>query len=78
MTTSGVQKWATSVFSVCPDDETLAAYLDGRLLRIERLGLEAHFAGCRPCVELLATLAPDLPHLARSGWGVWPGLSAGR
>ena len=65
MTISGVQEWAASFFSVCPDDETLAAYLDGRLLRIERSGLEAHLAGCGPCVELLATLAPDLrPYLA--------------
>ena len=77
MTISGIQEWATSLFSVCPNDETMAAYLDGRLLRIERLGLEAHLARCRPCVELLATLAPDLPHLAGSGWGVRPGLSAG-
>ena len=79
MTISGVQEWATSLFSVCPDDETLAAYLDGRLLRIERIGLEAHIARCASCVELLATLAPDLrPYLAPRGWSARPGLSAGR
>ena len=75
MTISGVPEWAASFFSVCPDDETLAAYLDGRLLRIERSGVVVHLAGCGTCVELLATLAPDLtPYLAPRGWSVpWLG-----
>jgi anti-sigma factor RsiW len=69
MTISGVQEWAASFVSACPDDETLAAYLDGRLLRIERWRLEAHLAGCGRCVELLATLAPDLGRIWRRGDG---------
>ncbi len=44
----------------CPDDETLAAYLDGALPASDVARLEAHMAGCDPCVELLAAIAPGL------------------
>jgi anti-sigma factor RsiW len=39
---------------VCPDDETLAAYVDGRLSPQERQELEAHLTSCPDCYELVA------------------------
>src|SRR5262249_15971818 len=36
---------------ICPDPETLAAFLDGRLVEPERRTVEAHLAGCELCYE---------------------------
>jgi CHAT domain-containing protein len=38
----------------CPDSESLAAYLDGRLFPEQRERLEEHLAGCRDCTALVA------------------------
>ncbi|HXT23070.1 MAG TPA: zf-HC2 domain-containing protein, partial [Thermoanaerobaculia bacterium] len=38
----------------CPDSETLAAYLDGRLFPEQRDRLEEHLAGCDACGTALA------------------------
>jgi len=42
----------------CPDEETLADYLGGKLARDVRVGLESHLADCFPCTdELVAAYA---------------------
>lgn len=40
----------------CPDDNQLAAYLNGQALQ-KRPRLEAHFANCKACLETLAFLS---------------------
>ena len=37
--------------AICPDDETLGAYLEGRLSEKERDRTEKHLASCRKCTE---------------------------
>jgi hypothetical protein len=41
----------------CPTDETLAAWLDGRLDAGAAQGVEAHVADCPTCLEVIATAA---------------------
>src|SRR2546423_3322904 len=38
----------------CPDAETLAAYIDGELVREQRERLEEHLAGCAECTAVIA------------------------
>ncbi len=56
----------------CPDAESLAAFVEGRLPPRERAPLDAHFAACGRCQETLAVMgaAPPLPLVApvRPGW----------
>ncbi len=35
----------------CPEDESLAAYLDGGLSEVARGGIESHLADCRHCLD---------------------------
>lgn len=44
----------------CPDDETLAAYVDGAFAAEERSALEAHALRCEPCRAALAGTARAL------------------
>ena len=41
----------------CPDAETLAAYLDGRLTQDEREDLTAHVADCEACYFVVTEIA---------------------
>ncbi|HEY2153748.1 MAG TPA: zf-HC2 domain-containing protein [Vicinamibacterales bacterium] len=41
----------------CPDLETIAAYLDGRLTDRERVGVTAHLADCEDCYALFSESA---------------------
>src|SRR4051794_12742894 len=47
----------------CPDDETLAAYAEGRLAGPARLSIEDHLSECGFCLEHAAALVKlsDLP-----------------
>jgi len=42
---------------VCPEEETVSAYLDGDLGAAERVALDAHFEACTDCRVLVAGLA---------------------
>lgn len=44
---------------VCPDPETLAAFVEQRLSDNERLTLESHLASCAACQHVLAVVALD-------------------
>lgn len=57
---AGDQRQGTLDTRGCPDDEMLAAYLDGKLSKADVTRLETHMAGCDQCVELLAAIAPGL------------------
>jgi anti-sigma factor RsiW len=52
-----------SSVDACPDLETLAGYLDGRLTERERADIAAHVAGCETCyfvfTEAAQTRASD-------------------
>ena len=41
----------------CPDLETIAAYLDGRLTERERARVTAHLADCEDCYALFSESA---------------------
>lgn len=56
---------------LCPDPETLAAFVERRLVPDEVGRLEGHLAGCDRCREVLATLVRALPVLQpepKPGW----------
>ena len=60
---------------LCPDPETLAAFVEHRLAPDEVGRLEGHLAGCDRCREVLATLVRALPVLQpepKPGW-LWVG-----
>ena len=57
---SSVQGGRVTTRERCPDDETLAAYLDGTLDDQERRAVETHAADCETCLGLLAAVAPLL------------------
>lgn len=48
----------------CPAFEEIAAYLDGQVSRDERAALQAHFADCERCRELLAEASQTLDALS--------------
>jgi anti-sigma factor RsiW len=48
--------------SGCPDDETLAVYLEGGLAPARRTRLETHMSDCDRCLELLSVLIAGWPH----------------
>jgi len=43
--------------AICPDDETLGAYLEGRLSEKERDRTEKHLATCRKCTEDIVAIS---------------------
>jgi tetratricopeptide (TPR) repeat protein len=69
----------THRLSACPDAETLAAYLDGRLDRGERERVTAHAADCDACcfvvmevAQVPSTVAPTIePAPVSAGRGWW-------
>jgi len=54
---------ATQAPDGCPDELTLASYLDGMMPAEERVRLEEHLAGCRKCAKSVAELREILGHL---------------
>lgn len=56
----------------CPDAETLAAWVGGRLTTVQGTGTEAHVADCAHCQALLATMArmPSALPTSAPGWSV--------
>jgi hypothetical protein len=64
-----------SVASRCPDDETLAALVDGTLAGAERSALEAHAVECAACREALGLAARALDAAADAAAA--PGAAAG-
>src|SRR5271167_1758285 len=56
-----------STASGCPEPETMAAYLDGRLGRDERAALTSHLAACEDCYFVLKESAQM--HLAAATTG---------
>ncbi len=46
---------------ICPDLETLAAYLDGRLTERERAAVAEHLAGCESCYFVFTEAAQTRP-----------------
>jgi tetratricopeptide (TPR) repeat protein len=52
-----VAKGLTRRLDACPDSETLAAYLDGRLEQDERECVTAHVADCDTCYFVVAEIA---------------------
>jgi tetratricopeptide (TPR) repeat protein len=44
-------------FDACPDPETLAAYLDGRLTAAERTAMAEHLATCEDCYSVFSESA---------------------
>lgn len=60
---------------VCPDPDTLAAWVEGGLSLEERASLESHFVGCGRCQEALAVIGAEAPvpqpAPARTGWFTW-------
>ena len=48
-------------WGVCPGEETIAAYVGGRLPRVERDGVDSHLDTCAACQELVAALAKVQP-----------------
>jgi hypothetical protein len=64
----------------CPDDNRLAAFLDGRVAAPERAALERHLAACDACREVLAEAlalrepgAETVPVAGERGGGTSPG-----
>ncbi len=52
--------WPAPKVGPCPDDETLAARVEGgRLQGLQRQALDAHLAGCDPCRQLVQDLILD-------------------
>jgi hypothetical protein len=45
--------------SACPDEEQLAAYVDGTLVSAASEQLELHLADCTPCLELVGLLSRE-------------------
>ncbi len=45
-----------SLMRVCPDSETLAAYMEGRLNLADRSRVEAHLATCEDCYEAVVEI----------------------
>ena len=70
----------------CPDLETIAAYLDGRVAQGERGAIADHLAACETCYFVFseaaqikaATPAPTrVPHWWQNPRVVWPAAAAG-
>jgi serine/threonine-protein kinase len=51
----------------CPDDDAVAAFLDGALDADEAAAIVAHMAGCAPCRRLFSSVARVLPEDQGSG-----------
>jgi hypothetical protein len=45
--------------NACPDEEQLAAYVDGTLVSTESEQMESHLADCTPCLELVGLLSRE-------------------
>ena len=50
---------------ICPDSETLAAYVDHGLEKRERTQLEQHIASCSICISVIAGVISTLAELQR-------------
>jgi hypothetical protein len=50
---------ATNRTAVCPDEEQIAAYVDGTLESATSERLELHLADCAPCLELVGLLSRE-------------------
>lgn len=64
--------------SRCPDDETLAAWVDGRLRNSETTALIEHASVCERCIAMLDAAnetfhaeAPGVPARPDAGWRRW-------
>lgn len=59
--------------ATCIDAETLAAWADGGLPKIEAAAVEAHLADCERCTAIVATLARTIPETPAAGslWQRW-------
>ncbi|HJW94688.1 MAG TPA: CHAT domain-containing protein [Thermoanaerobaculia bacterium] len=57
--------------SPCPDDETLAAWVDGRLPEHERAALIEHASTCETCIVMLDVANMTLRDEPRGGWQRW-------
>ncbi|MBS1118405.1 MAG: hypothetical protein H6Q90_633 [Deltaproteobacteria bacterium] len=69
-----------SVIAMCPGEETIAAYLAGRLAIAERDAFDSHLDTCSLCHELLAALGKGAQPRAESSatsLGVGPSLGVG-
>ncbi len=51
----------------CPDDESLAAFVDGNLTDSERVAIEGHLARCPRCYEIFAGVLRQSPASQSSG-----------
>ncbi len=49
----------------CPDEEKLAAFLDGKLDAAEHAEVASHFLACETCHELITASAGELPSKVR-------------
>ena len=56
----------------CPDSEDIASYLDGQLGPEQRAALQAHFADCASCRQLLAEVDHTLQPLPVSAMSLAP------
>lgn len=63
---AGQQQHRTLETRRCPDDETVAAYLDRRLSTADAACVVTHMAACGTCVELLAAIAAGLDPIETS------------
>jgi tetratricopeptide (TPR) repeat protein/tRNA A-37 threonylcarbamoyl transferase component Bud32 len=59
--------------SVCPDEETLLAFVDGQQSDVARGQTAAHLDGCDACREVVAAVAPALFDGTLAGSGPAPG-----
>jgi hypothetical protein len=51
----------------CPDDDRLAAYLDGRLVDAEHEGIERHMAACAFCADRVGAITRLLRDVGETG-----------
>jgi hypothetical protein len=47
----------------CPEDETLACFLEGRLPEKESRQLKKHLIGCDKCLELIVLISQEVPEM---------------
>jgi serine/threonine protein kinase len=63
------RKRARLVTSVCPDEHTLAAFVEGTLEATAVSGLERHLDACNNCIAVVAALGGDFSHGVRPTFG---------